>query len=364
MQWSNRPVVLLGNGARGADMDVILSMGVPVLTSWQAKDMVDNRHANYFGSPGIYGQRMANAVLAHADMVLSIGNRLSIWNVGHEGLRNDQRLVQVEIDEAEIKDKAQAIRQDARTFVESLRGERVTCVPWLADCAGWRASYPLVEKAHDDANGYINSYRFVEALEPYLRPDEVIVTEMGAALCSAHQVLRIRPPQRLMTSGGLGEMGCGLPGAIGASIARNRGPVLLLATDGGLMMNLQELQTVVHHELPIRIIVFNNSGYGMLRETQRKGGMRYAGVDADTGVSFPNFRHVAQGFGITACEVRDWDDFHRIVPSVMAIDEKPILVDYIMDPRQPLVPKLGYSIVDGNQVYDRFDDLYPKESHA
>lgn len=341
-------------------MRVIFSLGLPVLTSWQAKDVVDNFHPYYFGSPGIYGQRLANKVLHNADQVLAIGNRLSIWNVGYDGLRADQELIQVEVDDAEVrKEAATWIRMEAKAFIESLRGESVECRDWLLTCLGWREAYPLVEKAHDDANGYINSYRFVEALQDLLRPDEVIVTEMGAALCSAFQALKLKPPQRLMTSGGLGEMGCGLPAAVGASFSRNRGPVLLFATDGGLMMNLQELQTVVHHSLPIRIIVFNNSGYGMLRETQRKAGMRYSGVDQASGVSFPNFRHIAGAFGINGCEVRNWEDFHRIMPRVMSEDEYPILVDYIMDPRQPLIPKLDPIYVNGKPTGGPFEAMSP-----
>lgn len=359
MQWSERPVILLGAGARGADLDVVMNLGVPVLTSWQAKDMVNNFHHHYFGSPGIYGQRCANKVLHEADMVLAIGNRLAIWNVGYEGIRKDQRLIQVELDEAEIKEEAEAVIQDSRAFVESLREERPSCRDWLARCILWRESYPWVEKAHEDANGYINSYRFVEAMQSYFSPDEVIVTEMGAALCSANQVIKLRPPQRLMTSGGLGEMGCGLPAAIGASFARNKGRVICLSTDGGMMFNLQELQTIVHHDLPVKIIVFNNAGYGMLKHTQDNAGMRYSGVDEASGVSFPNFRHVALAFGMVGSEIRTWDDFYRIIPSIFSNDV-PELVDYIMDPRQKFIPKLGYSLVDGKPLYDRFDAMSPR----
>lgn len=357
MQWSSKPVILLGAGARGADIEKLLSIGVPVLTSWQAKDMVDSRHLYYFGSPGIYGQRVANKVLHNADMVLSLGNRLAIWNVGYDGIRKDQRLVQVELDAAEIKKDAEAIVQDVLAFVESLPPERVDCRDWFVQCREWAKEFPEIEKAHDDT-GYINSYRFVASLEQYLLKDEVIVTEMGAALCSAHQVLRLRPPQRIMTSGGLGEMGCGLPAAIGASFARNKGPVLCLSTDGGLMMNIQELQTIVHHQLPIRIIVFNNSGYGMLKQTQEKAGMMLSGVNEQTGVSFPNFRHVAQAFGISAGEVREWDDFYRIVPSMMATP-KPFLIDYIMDPDQQFIPKLDPIYVNGKPTGGPFDRMSP-----
>jgi acetolactate synthase-1/2/3 large subunit len=232
---------------------------------------------------------------------------------------------------------------------------------WMAQCKNWRAQYPLHIPelgTHDDRNGYINSYRFAYRLQEYLAPDEVIVTEMGAALMAAHQMLSIKPPQRLMTSGGLGEMGCGLPAAIGASFARNKGSVLCLSTDGGMMMNLQELQTIVHHKLPVKIIVFNNSGYGMLKHTQDNAGMKHSGVDEASGVSFPNFRHVALAFGISACEVRTWEDFRRIIPSFMKA-QGPQLCDFIMDPRQKFLPKLEPIFVDGKPTSPAFDQMSP-----
>jgi acetolactate synthase-1/2/3 large subunit len=179
-------------------------------------------------------------------------------------------------------------------------------------------------------------------------------------LCSAHQVLRLRPPQLLMTSGGLGEMGCGLPAAIGAAFARPGKRVICLSTDGGMMMNLQELQTIVHHWLPVKIIVFNNAGYGMLKQTQKNARMALSGVDADTGVSFPDYRRLATSFGITAAEVAGWDDFHRLLPAMLSVDG-PTLIDYRMDPNQPLLPKLGYEIVNGQQRYARFDDMSPRQ---
>jgi acetolactate synthase-1/2/3 large subunit len=358
MHWLKRSSVLLGAGAGGADLSVVMSLGVPVLTSWQAKDLVDNRHPNYFGSPGIYGQRCANKVLHHSDLVLAIGNRLAIWNVGYEGIRKDQHLIQVEIDGKEIKKGAEAVVEDARSFIEGLRHERPACRDWLARCSLWREDHPWLEKAHEDANGYINSYRFVHALQDHLAHDEVIVTEMGAPLMAAHQILKLKPPQRLMTSGGLGEMGCGLPAAIGASLARNKGRVICLSTDGGLMFNLQELQTIVHHQLPIKIIVFNNGGYGMLKHTQDNAGMKHSGVDEESGVSFPNFRHVAIAFGITAGEIRTWEDFHRIISGMLTC-EGPCLVDYRMDPRQKYVPKLEPIYENGVARSPGFDEMSP-----
>ena len=362
MQWSERPVILLGNGARGADLCRMVEMGIPILTSWNAKDMIDNDHPMYFGSPGQYGQRIANKVFYEADQIVAIGNRMAIWNVGYEGPRPDQRVVMVDVDayEAEKFKHADWIRQDAKEFIQSMIGRLVKFQnEWPIQCMNWRDELPLVESpTHDDRDGYINSYRFMERLQRHLRHDEVIVTDMGTAHICAAQVLRLKPPQRFISSGGLGEMGCGLPMAIGASFARNRGEVLCLVGDGGAMMNLQELQTIVHHKLPIKIIVFSNDGYLMIKHTQKLSGDPLYGVDKASGVSCPDFCEVARSFGIAACNVRTWTDFDREIQWFMHAKE-PVLMQYQMHPEQPLVPKLNPVFVDGKPTSPRFCDMSP-----
>ena len=137
---------------------------------------------------------------------------------------------------------------------------------------------------------------------------------MGTALLSGHQVLRIKQGQRLMTSTGLGEMGYGLPAAIGASFGSNRGEIMCLNCDGGMMMNLQELQTIIHYKLPIKIFVFNNDGYLMIKHTQNAlfNGRR-AGVDSESGVTCPDYSAIAGAFGIPAFQIRSWYDFEKII---------------------------------------------------
>lgn len=360
MEWLKRPVILLGNGARGCNVGRLLELGVPVLTSWQAKDLVDNEHPSYLGSPGIYGQRAANKVLHEADQVIAIGNRLAIWNVG-SGIRKDQELIQVELDKDELRAGASSIFGDCKHIIGKLH--KAECHDWYFQCLEWRYEYQFVEACHDDVGGYINSYRFMESLQFFLRRDEVIATDMGTAHICAHQVLRLKPPQRIISSGGLGEMGCGLPLAIGASFARNKGEVLCLVGDGGAMMNLQELATIVHHQLPIKIIVFRNDGYLMLKHTQRGAGVPLHGVDKATGLSCPSFMAIAKAWGIESDEIRTEDDFDRAIPALLS-SKGPFLVEYHMHPEQPLVPKLGYRLIDGRKEYDRFDSMSPKEIHA
>lgn len=341
MKWSERPVIILGHGCRlaGADISLLYSVGVPILTSWPAADLIESDHPLYFGRPGAYGQRCANKVMANADQLIAVGCRLSIWTSGHDFPREGQQVLMVDCDPSEVDriDGAEHLGRDIPAFINSVKYDRPELGGWLRACQTWRTLYPWLEAAHEDRDGYINPHRFMDRLQPRLRPGEIIAVDCATSSLAAHQVLRLTPPQRLITSGGLGEMGCALPAAIGASFARGKGDVLCLTNDGGIMLTLQELQTVAHHALPIKIVVFSNDGYGMIRDTQRNLGMRHTGVDADSGVSCPDFVRVAQAFDIPALN------------GTKAIEESldtlfrwkgPMLMQVDVDPAYHWTPKL------------------------
>jgi acetolactate synthase-1/2/3 large subunit len=359
---AERPVIILGYGIRssGADPTPLLKLGIPVLASWQAADLVDNEHICYFGRPGVYGQRVANEVLYNADVILAVGNRMSPWQIGYSGLRPEQKLIMVDIDRAEVErfPNATWINEDAGKFIDRMDKRFIwQADDWLETCCRWRSQYPLVE--HSDANGFMNSYRIVDRLQKWLRPDEVIVTDVGGMMCPPFQVLRLKPPQRLMTSGGLGEMGMAIPAAIGASFARNKGEVLCLVGDGGAMLNLQELQTIVYHKLPVKIILFENGGYSMIKHTQKNLSLKQTGVGPDSGLSFPNFRWLAHSFGMLACDVSKWDEFDTAMDQLFAAKE-PSMVVIHMDPEQKFVPKLEPTIhPDGRIDPAQFNVMSP-----
>lgn len=360
---AQRPVILLGNGARGAEPERLFNIGIPILSSWMAADLVDNFNLGYFGRPGIYGQRCANTILHESDLIVAIGNRCSIWNIGYEGFRPDQRLVMVDVDEAEAKKQTcEWINQDAKAFILEVE-EKYHYAPmnasdwaWHYRCRDLRASLPWFEPLMNNEN-YISPYVFMGRLQKYLRPYECITADVGTTNVCASQVLRLKPPQRLLSSGGLGEMGCGLPAAIGASFARDKGEVLCLNNDGGMMMNLQEMQTIVHHRLPIKIIVFSNDGYAMIRRSQNALGYAVTGVGASNGVSMPSFRKLAYSFGMPACDVHRWEDFDRAMDSLFAA-RGPALVEVFTDPEQTFL-KLNPIMVDGKATSPRFDQLSP-----
>jgi len=376
LREAKRPVLWLGHGIRLAGADAkarsLLELAkVPSLVTWAVIDMIDSDHPLVYGRAGNYGQRAANFVLQNADFVLGIGTRMPLQQVGYdigEFVRGGKVAV-VDIDPAEIakyrERYALAVCADAGEFLSGMLEElrKSPCSApraWIERCDDYRRRYPWVGPEHADKDGYINSYRFMEKLVGHFHPDQVVVTDMGTALLSGHQVLRLKPPQRLMTSLGLGEMGYGLPGAIGASFARGKGEVLCLNCDGGMMMNLQELQTVAHHKLPIKLVVFSNDGYLMIRHTQDAlfSGRRVAS-DAASGVTCAPFGPLAKAFGMPYFQIRTWKDFDDVLPKFQAL-QGPSICEVFMHPDQPFVPKLSMAVQeDGSLVSPPLEDLSP-----
>lgn len=377
LREAERPVLWLGIGIRlagaasklGAFLDQVR---VPSLVSWSGIDMVDSNHPLVYGRAGVNGNRSANFILQNCDFLLTIGTRLAIPQVGYDitELARAADIAVVDIDQAELdkyKDRYErTVCADAGDFLTQLQAafDKPLLAPaaWINRCNEYRKRYPFVGPEHADKNGFINSYRFIERLNPLLKSDQVVVTDMGTALLSAHQVLRITPPQRLMTSLGLGEMGFGLPAAIGVSFARDRGEVLCLNCDGGMMMNLQELQTIVFHELPIKIVIFINDGYLMIKHTQNGwfGGRRTAS-DKKSGVSCPNYSALAGAFGIPAFQIHTWEDFEGVMPRFQSLPG-PAICEVFMDPEQMFAPKLA-SIQKGEKLISPpLEDLSPQLS--
>jgi len=373
---AERPLLWLGNGIRlaGAERQIVPlleALGAPALVTWAGIDMVDSDHPLIVGRAGVYGQRAANFILQNSDYVLAIGTRLAIPQVGYDltELARGARIDVVDIDRVEAIKHAvrteQAIISDAGVFIQGLRARLTTLrmpskADWLQKCRAYTEQFPWVGEEHADKGGFINSYRFMQHLNGFFKANQVVVTDMGTALLCGHQVLRIKDGQRLMTSTGLGEMGYGLPAAIGVSFATDRGEVMCLNCDGGMMMNLQELQTVVHHQLPIKLFIFNNDGYLMIKHTQNslfKGS--YVGTDRASGVSCPDFSKLASGFGIPAFQIRNWGEVDATLEKVQAATG-PVICEVFMHPEQLFSPKLSVvANADGSLVSPPLEDLSP-----
>ena len=376
---SKRPVFWFGNGiklsnAKNLIPKLLNKFPIPFFLSWSAVDLMPSNHKLNFGRPGVYGNRASNLILQSSDLIISIGTRMSIPMIGyvHDEFARDAKIIYVDIDSKESKKLGKKINikinLDAKFFIQKLiKNTKINkkqfhqISKWILYCKKTLQKFPHLEKVtHQDKNGFINSYHFLEKFSSELKKEDCVVTDMGTALLSGHQIMKFNGIQKMITSQGLGEMGFGLPGAIGASIANNKSDVICLNCDGGIMMNLQEMQTINEYNLPIKLFIFNNDGYLMIKHTQKNFfAGRYTSVNKKTGISFPNFKILAKAFNFEYFRIKTWSDYNFFMKKKFR-EKKSFLCEVFMDPEQNFYPKLS-TFVDAksNIVSPPLEDLSP-----
>lgn len=372
---SKRPVIWGGHGVRlaGAKEEfrkLIAQLQVPTILTWSAIDLLSENNPYYCGRAGVQGQRRANFIIQNADFILVLGSRLSLLQAGYDitKLNPNAKIILVDIDDEEwykyheIYDSY--IRMDCKYFIEEYLKQPIPEVnpEWLEFCQKIKTLYPILEPYHQHNEPYVNSYKFIHDMSPYLPNNAIITTDMGTGLLSGHYSIRLTADQTMFTSLGLGEMGYGLPGAIGASFANRDRMVICLNCDGGMMMNLQELQTIITHKLPIKIFVFNNDGYLMIKHTQKllfKGS--YNSVDAKTGVTLPNYSKLGEALGFQTYQIHHSEiGSLPYIWSSIFIDNKPVICEVFMDPEQNFYPKVkGVPQDDGTIVPASLEEMTP-----
>lgn len=354
IEKSNRPVVLGGYGIKSSKAEkefiqLIEKIKIPVLLSWSGLDILDFNHPYNFGTPGLYGQRRANFIIQNCDLLIVLGSRLSLPQTGYNinNFAPNAKIVVVNNDEFELNKYSRydlTINDDVKNFICKLNKQNLNSYKedWYRRCIKYNADFPILEKVHrQDNKHYDNSYVLVNYLSDYMSKDDILVIGQGTPLACGHQAFKVKNEQIVFASNGLGEMGNGIPAAIGASFHGKN--VILLDGDGSMMMNLQELQTIVGYNLPIKIIVFNNDGYLFIKHTQKMlFNGRYTGVNPNTGVTLPNFEGISKAFKIPYLNTKTntLKDF---------IEHKGYCIfECFMNPEQDLVPKVkGIPVADG-----------------
>jgi len=357
---SKRPLVLGGmgiklNNAKDKFKKFINATQLPTTLSWSGIDLLPTNHSCNYGRFGLYGQRAANFIAQNADLIVVLGSRLALPQVGYDfsQFARGAKIVVVDIDELELNKYERTIKynHDVSIVLDKLL-ENVTKInpdisEWKTKCDYYRTEYPIINDDYKD-DKYVNSYSFVNTLTQKLSDDEIIVTDMGTGLLSGHQAGHLKENQTMFTSQGLGEMGVGLPYAIGAAFAEPNKQITCLNCDGGIMMNLQELQTIVQHNLPVKIFIFNNDGYLMIKHTQKlffNG--RYNSVDSSTGIQLPEFERIAYGFNIPYVRIdriKDLDGMNLNYNS-------PVIIEVFMDPEQNFIPKVKGVILEDESIF-------------
>ncbi len=372
---AKRPLVHVGQGVRIANAEkefwsLIEKYKIPFVTARNANDMVASSHELFIGRPGTFPQRGANFAVQNADFYLAIGTRLSLPQTGYNAkdFAKNAFKVMVDVDKAELNKPSLNIdikvHSDAKDFLKELNNQLeeklINASEWIEQCRLWKKKYPAVLPEYKNQKKYINSYYFIDVLSDVLTNTDIVVTDMGIAFQGTHQAFRVKQGQKFFTNCGLASMGWGLPAAVGACIGSGYKRVICIAGEGGLMMNVQELATVMHHKLPIKIFVLNNGGYLTIKQTQQLGFEgRLIGVNSETGLSFPDMLKLALAHDIPATRLSSHDNLNQMLHDVVEA-EGPHLCEIMMDPDQDQGPKtINRRNPDGTTVPTPLEDLYP-----
>jgi acetolactate synthase-1/2/3 large subunit len=316
---------------------------IPTLVTWSAIDVMSHDHMLFFGSPGVYGQRAANFIFQKSDLIIVLGSRLGLPQTGYDikELARNAKIIMVDVDLTENKSFVHTfVHSDCKDFCNQLLGYSHDCSGWIDECKTIREQFPIIEDSHVDGE-FPNSYKIIDSISRFLKPNHVVVTDMGTALLSGHQAIHIKHyGTKMFSSYGLGEMGYGLPAAFGAGIAAPEKEIICLNCDGGMMMNLQELQTIIQHGLNIKIIIFNNDGYLMIKHTQKMlFNGEYTAVNKSTGIVLPDYIKLTKAFGYETYQIKSWSDFDTYFPEVMNC-KTPVVCEIFMPPEQDFIPKV------------------------
>lgn len=371
---ARRPVLLVGTGVRragavGQMLSFAERLGAPLLTAWNAHDQVPDTHPLYCGRPSTVGTRGGNIVLQHADLLLVLGCRLNIRQIGYNygAFAPDAYKIVVDIDENELKKPTvkvdMGIHADVSDVLSALLAREdwhaPSCSRFLAWAREVHARYPAVPRDFDACTEPLDPYVFLRELTRFVGRGARIVCSNGSACVMTFQAACISEDMRLFTNSGCASMGYGLPAAIGACIAVGE-RVICIEGDGSIQMNLQELQTAVYHGLDLKIFVINNGGYHSIRQSQQNAfSGELVGVCAENGISFPSMERIAAAYGIPYFCISDSAFLDQ---KLEAVTERRgvVLCEAVVDATREFSPKVKARVAaDGSITSPPLDDMYP-----
>jgi acetolactate synthase I/II/III large subunit len=350
-KWNNakKPLLLVGNGIRlsgGVNelRELLTKTNIPTISAVNGNDIVTSDYKHYCGRFGTHAQISANKLLSECDFLLSIGSRLYVRQTGYnfKGFAKQAYRIYVDIDKNEL-DKStlfpnHKIHSDAKDFINKLLQEdiNVSNLEWLAECKESNKA-PKVLPRHRNKKDSASVYAFIEQLSKVLPKDHHVITSDGSANVVTMQVMDLTGNQRLITNTGCAPMGYGLPAAIGAAIHNK---IVCIEGDGSLHLNIHELQTMKHYNLPIKLIVINNDGYLSIKVSQKTFfNGNYVASEKNSGVSFPNYEKVIKAYDLPYYSIKDNDTIQPILNKFLS-QEGPCVLEIFTDPDEFHEPKV------------------------
>lgn len=378
---AERPVIYAGGGIRLSGgyeefKKAIDLLGVPVVTYWNSVDLIEDEHPLYCGRGGNMGDRPGNFAIQNSDLVLAIGTRISIRQVGYnwKTWAREAKVIMVDIDKAEFKKPTihvdMPIFADAKDFLSAIirRLENTNSAvcdkqSWREKCLYWKKSYPATEPRHYEENGETaNVYAFVKHLSNSLPENSLTAVSNGACCVVGHQNWTIKNGTRFIINSAIASMGYGLPAAIGLCVSADKKDTICLEGDGSIMMNLQELQTIVTNKLPIKVFLINNNGYHSIRLTQNNlfSDKCKVGIGPESNdLSFPKFSKIAAAFGMPYFSAHSNEEMKKAVDNTLACDGF-AFCEIFTDTIQVWEPKSSTKrLPDGRLVSPPLEDLAP-----
>ena len=377
---AKRPVFYAGYGIRLSGAydkfrDVIEKLNIPIVTYWNAIDLIETDHPLYCGRAGNMGDRPGNFAIQNADLILAVGTRISIRQVGYnwKTWAREAEVIMVDVDKAELLKHTIHVEMpvwaDAKDFLTKLDSALKTDSKlfseenWLNTCSRWKKEYPVVlERQWDNGGKSVNVYAFVDYMSRQLPKNSRTVVSNGACCVVGHQAHVIKKGGRFTNNSAIASMGYGLPAAIGTCIGAGRKETICLEGDGSIMMNLQELQTIITNNLPIKIFLINNNGYHSIRLTQNNLFKEHCkvGIGPESNdLSFPEYEKLATAFGYKYFSAHNNDEMKKVVDEFLKVDG-PAFCEVFTDSVQVWEPKSSTKrLEDGTLVSPPLEDLAP-----
>lgn len=371
---AKRPVIVAGRGIRISEQvenfsKLIDKTKIPFVSTFNNADIGETANPFSMGMIGSVGQRAGNFVLQNADVVLFLGTRNNIRQISYNWemyVRKAKKII-VDIDEAELRKPTVtpdiAVCADLKDLLPQLLSEVNFAAKddWVKWCQVRKDKYsPAKNPEYKKSFGRINPYEFMQVLTNSSKEGDAIIAGNGTACVALFQAGIVKKNQRIFWNSGNASMGYDLPASIGACFARDKKDVICIAGDGSIMMNLQELQTIKHYNLPIKIFVLNNNGYSSIRQTQRNFfGEKLVACSSESGVSTPDFTKVATAFELPSVKIEKGDDIQKSIALVLA-NKGPIICEVMLDHDYIFQPKLSSEkLPDGRIVSKPLEDMFP-----
>jgi acetolactate synthase-1/2/3 large subunit len=374
---AKRPVILAGNGVRLSKansefLDAVKKLGIPVLTTINGLDLIAEDNQYFLGRPNYWGQRYANFAIQNTDLLLSVGAGLHIETTGfnYKAFAREAIKVSVDIDKNELNKKDipidHKIHCDAKRFFIELNDqlEQVDLPKfeeWWKICKEWKAKYPIITDDIKQLEDRVHPFMFYDALCDELDADcNILHGSAGTHFVAGVQAFKVKQGQRAWSEIGIGAMGHSLPGSIAAYFARPTQTVCI-SGDGGFQFNMQELQTIVNYNLPIKIFVCNNNGYASIKNTQKAFfDSNFVGTFTEgSGQTLPDITKIVKAYGIKTCKIKHQKNLNRDLRKVLDYPG-PIVCEVMLPVDGRLEPKITAKLLkDGSMVANPLEDLWP-----